>query len=238
MRGRISAGAITMVAAGALLPGLPALAQDERELPRPVIIAPPVSPPAPVFPPRGLARDPQPRENPGLWVTPEDYPRDALLSQQEGTVRFRLEVDETGTASGCLVTMTSGTPSLDEAACRLLRERAVFRPALDRDGKPTAGHYSSAVRWVIPEPNFILPPASGAVIFSFVVERDGKISSCEIEQAEGVAAQELARFSPCPKVGTQFEPYRDESGNPVRKRVITTFQTDVIDLLEGAAPQD
>ena len=89
----------------------------------------------------GEAADSGPRPpvlKPGTW--PVDYPRDAVWREQEGRVSVRLAVDEKGKVTGCLVTVSSGFPLLDEATCRTAR-RARFEPALDASGSPTTGIY-------------------------------------------------------------------------------------------------
>lgn len=211
--------------------------------PPPPIRISPVPPPAPAPPPRrGLARDPEPLGNPALWATVSDYPRDALRTEQQGTVRFRLTVDPQGRVADCSVTGSSGVVSLDETTCRLMRERALFRSARDTAGKPTVGFYSNSVRWLIPEtsvpPPRVPPPEAGGFTISFVVERDGTTTGCEVT-GSGFPEQGLDPLTLCPGDG-EFQPYKDENGIPVRKRLTTTMRIDVADLPdvpdEAAAP--
>ncbi|WP_338465704.1 energy transducer TonB [Novosphingobium sp. ZN18A2] len=93
---------------------------------------------------------PKPAGNPGAWITPGDYPAAALKAGKEGAVQFSLQVDASGTPTGCSVTKGSGEPSLDEATCRLISQRAHFTPATGKNGKPVAGTYANTVRWVLP----------------------------------------------------------------------------------------
>lgn len=103
-------------------------------------------PPLPV-----LVRGARPKGNPGLWVTPNDYPAADLRQEHSGVTRFRLEVGADGKAKDCTVTGSSGHPGLDQAACARLLARARFDPAIDSTGARLAGSYSSSVRWQIPE---------------------------------------------------------------------------------------
>ena len=108
---------------------------------------PPAAPPPPKFQPKGAA----PKSNPGSWATTEDYPSRALREEREGTTRFRVTVGPDGRVVDCQVTGSSGSPDLDEAACKNITRRARFNPATDGEGKPTTGSYSNAIRWVIPK---------------------------------------------------------------------------------------
>jgi protein TonB len=118
----------------------------------PALIVPPapVAPPAPP-PPRFTPKRPTPRGNPGSWATTDDYPSRALREEKEGVTRFSVTVNTDGRVTDCTVTGSSGTPELDEAACRAITRRARFHPATDGDGNPTTGTYSNSVRWQIPK---------------------------------------------------------------------------------------
>lgn len=109
---------------------------------------PPAGPPPP---PPTLARSARPID-PGAWVTQEDYPIGALATNQQGAVRFRVEVAMDGTVSGCTVTESSGWPLLDEMTCSLLTVRARFTPATDARGNRITGSYSNRIRWQLPPP--------------------------------------------------------------------------------------
>ena len=65
-----------------------------------------------------------------------DYPSEALYRNQEGQAQFLLLIDEQGKVAGCHVSKPSGIPALDGMGCQAIRERARFKPALDRAGRP------------------------------------------------------------------------------------------------------
>lgn len=113
-------------------------------------------PAGPPVPPPTLARAPRPIE-PGSWVTQDDYPIGALATNQQGAVRFRVDVALDGTVSGCAVTESSGWPLLDEMTCSLLTLRARFTPATDARGNRTVGTYSNRIRWQLPAPPPVAP---------------------------------------------------------------------------------
>jgi protein TonB len=119
--------------------------------PAPVVrIVPPAAPPAPP-PPRFTPKGAQPKGNPGSWQSADDYPSRALREEREGVTGFSVTVGSDGRVTGCSVTRSSGSPDLDEAACRLVQRRGRFTPATDGEGQPTTGSWSSSVRWTIPK---------------------------------------------------------------------------------------
>lgn len=93
----------------------------------------------------------KPKGNPGLWVTPNDYPTDDLRREHTGTTRFRLTIEPDGRVGDCAITVSSGWPGLDAATCAKLASRARFEPATDSTGARTRGSYSGAVSWRMPE---------------------------------------------------------------------------------------
>ena len=115
--------------------------------------APSVAPPPPPPPPPTVdkSRPGKPRNNPGSWATPNDYPSRALQQEREGTTGFRVTYGADGKVIDCQVTSSSGHADLDAAACSNIKRRARFDPALDREGNPSGGSYSNRVTWRIPK---------------------------------------------------------------------------------------
>jgi len=116
----------------------------------PAVIVPPPAPPAPP-PPRFTPKSAVPKGNPGSWATPDDYPPRALREEREGVTGFSVTVGTDGRVTGCSVTRSSGSPDLDDAACKLITRRARFTPATNGEGQPITGSYSNSVRWTIPK---------------------------------------------------------------------------------------
>ncbi|MEO0643708.1 MAG: energy transducer TonB [Pseudomonadota bacterium] len=77
----------------------------------------------------------------------QSYPARALAAGLEGSVAVSLTVSSGGRVSACRVTQSSGETVLDEAACTAFARYARFRPALDPQGQPTRGLYSTSVRY-------------------------------------------------------------------------------------------
>jgi protein TonB len=119
--------------------------------PPPAPIVPVALPPAPAAPPPPPPPPPPkpaaPRNNPGTWATPNDYPSRALREERTGTTTFRVTISPDGRVASCSITGSSGHADLDEATCKNVTRRARFE-------KPSEGYgntYSNRVRWVIPE---------------------------------------------------------------------------------------
>jgi TonB family protein len=83
------------------------------------------------------------------YVSNDDYPPEALARGEQGTTCFSLIVGVDGRVRNCMVTASSGSMSLDETTCRILRERARFRPAMLNTGQPTEDIVHSRMTWRI-----------------------------------------------------------------------------------------
>ncbi len=131
----------------------------------PVIAAPPVitqpapppvihetAPPAPPPPPPPvISQAAQAKGNPQSWVTADDYPPAAQREGRQGTVGLTWQINEQGKVENCQVTQSSGSPDLDDTACRLVTRRGKYAPAKDQSGKPMRATASSRFRWVLPQ---------------------------------------------------------------------------------------
>jgi len=78
------------------------------------------------------------------------YPPRALAAGEQGSVRFRAEVDEKGSVMACKVTSGSGFARLDSETCDLIVNHATFRPTLDGEGKARDAVHDGIVNWRIP----------------------------------------------------------------------------------------
>jgi protein TonB len=122
---------------------IPPPAPPARVIPPPAPAGPPPAPPAP-----SQARGARTKNERG-WAAriQENYPARALREEIEGTVGVRVTVTPDGRATGCSVTASSGSDILDAAACAGMERYARFDPALDNDGNPTTGSYSTRVTY-------------------------------------------------------------------------------------------
>ena len=132
----------------------PPVVQTVRQAPPPVVTpsappapvarpAPPPPPPVKTVPPRSAVGDLQ-----GLFRG-DDYPLSAIERDEQGSVIVRLTIGTNGRVSGCNVTSSSGSRTLDNATCQILQSRAKFTPARDNRGNLTTDTVSQRIRWVL-----------------------------------------------------------------------------------------
>lgn len=171
----------------------------------------------------------EPLSNPGTWVTPADYPKEALDERAEGTSSFSLTISANGKVKSCSITGSSGFAALDEQTCRLLIAKGSFRPALDENGKQVEGEWRNAILWTIPE-EFTFPFRSERTTrITLVQEKDGVISSCKAEGFDNESAEknicEQAKADLAWPEGHTYEPDR-------KKIVLTRTEIREISVLE------
>jgi protein TonB len=119
--------------------------------PPPVVITP-TAPPAPPPPPAPVvSKAAGAKGDPAQWVTSDDYPPAALREEREGVTKVTWQINEQGRIENCSVTASSGSPDLDETACRVLTRRGRYSPAMDQSGKPMRTTQSRTIRWQIPK---------------------------------------------------------------------------------------
>ncbi len=92
----------------------------------------------------------RPRNDPGRWITTNDYRSNWIARELTGTARFQLEIAADGRVTDCAITGSTGHAALDTATCRLLEQRARFEPARNSKGDAVAGSFANAVRWELP----------------------------------------------------------------------------------------
>lgn len=193
--------------------------------------------------PGGEAADARPpahraRANLASYIADADYPADAIRRHEQGIVGFTLDVDEAGRISACRITGSSGSAALDEATCRIFRERAQFTPALDRRGRPVPDRVSSQVRWVLPDTDgnralanlasyisdadypdeAIQRGEQGIVGFELEIGPDGLVSGCQVLSSSGSSALDEATCS-IMQARARFRPAQDSSRRAVPDRM-------------------
>ena len=89
------------------------------------------------------------------------YPPRALAAGEQGSVRFRAEVDAKGSVMSCKVTEGSGHRRLDRETCDLIVDHATFKPVLDSEGRASEAIHDGIVNWRIPG---AAPPAKVATL--------------------------------------------------------------------------
>jgi hypothetical protein len=88
-----------------------------------------------------------PSTNPSNWIRTEDYPKGMLAKGQSAFVQFRLKVSETGSVTNCAVLEQSSPTSIGSYTCKMISERARFRPAIDREGRNVSDYYIGRLFW-------------------------------------------------------------------------------------------
>jgi len=151
-----------------------------RSVPPPVMMAPPMAPPirmAPPPPPQSPSGTPAQAIGRQGWLSSDDYPAAALRNEEQGTVAVWLDIGTDGRVTGCTISSSSGSPSLDAATCRIFRSRGRFRPARNPAEEPVPGAVRERIRWILPDFDTLpLEPAFAA--FEARVEGGGA-SDCE-----------------------------------------------------------
>lgn len=129
--------------------------------PPPVLAIPsPPPPPPPPPPPGGFPmRRAQPVESLNSLFRASDYPAAALRNEEQGSILYRLTIDKAGRPTACAIVSSSGSPSLDNATCRIIMARARFRPAKNAKGKKMADSVLGRIVWRIPDDPPAPPPA-------------------------------------------------------------------------------
>lgn len=75
-------------------------------------------------------------------ITNRDYPDGvSRYWPRGGAVFIAVRVLPNGRATDCKINRSIGIPAIDQWTCKLVEERAVFRPATDANGRPVAAWY-------------------------------------------------------------------------------------------------
>ncbi|AQR72730.1 hypothetical protein BXU08_02740 [Sphingomonas sp. LM7] len=130
---------------------------------------------------------PRPATPPGSWAKNEDYPDAAIRAGERGSVGFTLDVGANGEVTNCTVDASSGSQTLDDATCTIIRARARFLPARDAKGKPIAARWSSKYRWDLPEA-VLTPISTWHAVAVLEVSGTGDIVSCADESSGAIPA--------------------------------------------------
>ena len=175
--------------------------------------------------------------SPRDWLTNADYPVEAWRNKESGLVRYRLDVDQSGTPVGCEVTYSSASPALDAATCALLTERALFRTVENDEGELVSSTYSNDVYWNPQEPEFL---SSFTIKVGFTVDENGNMKDCQVIKATGALPKGMAETlerDPCPQNSPgDRPPFRDENGVPIEQRLTLTLAAVVEDVPQSSDP--
>ena len=180
-----------------------------------------------------LPRPPRLSKQTQLAVPVEKYPIAAAAAGQQGQTAFLLDVNVNGKVRECIITTSSSFPELDQQTCSIAREW-IFEPALDIEGKPSAGKSAHTLSWRLPKrfprvsmaaPRPVTNPLAkpGSLTLSIEFNDKGKLTDCKTEiVGDGVFGGSLEGQikSACDTgVIRDVPPFLDSTGKPVAKRV-------------------
>lgn len=187
------------------------------------------------------AIDPHPATSPTAWMAISDYPSAALAGHQEGTVGFALQVDSAGNVQSCSIIQSSGSPSLDEGTCALLKIRAKFEPARDAGGHAVAGTFASHVQWVYPQTVAAsvaeVRPIElhgsqriGDGVSVLWIDETGHITKCDKGDSQYKNIPDPEDFCSMFTVGAQFAPPAIYKGRPQKRKVTLTLHIEDVNI--------
>lgn len=84
------------------------------------------------------------------WFASDSYPQAALRAGAEGRVVAKVLVAADGGVADCVPVVSAGNADLDDRTCALIRTRARYRPARDRQGRTIPALQLVATRWTLP----------------------------------------------------------------------------------------
>ena len=85
------------------------------------------------------------------WFVADDYPAEAVSKREHGTTFVMYLVNVSGKTEDCRTVSSSGSKTLDDAACRVITMRARYASAMDVDNKPIALHQIRRTVWRLPD---------------------------------------------------------------------------------------
>lgn len=187
-----------------------------------------------------LAMHPARVVNATAWVTPNDYPPVSIERGEAGTAKVELHVTAEGKVDGCNVQQSTGSPLLDATTCAVIRQRARYEPATDRNGHVTASTDTRTINWAIPNedrpaPAWIPRPLSFGVRVDVDIDDHGKVVDCRTQKSGKMNVDELGEQlgqladSMCAEVGSEAmsAPLKDRNGKAVPSRLNVTITADL-----------
>lgn len=119
-------------------------------------------------------------------ISDEDYPVDAIRNGENGTVTVQFVVSANGRVPVCEVTQSSGSESLDEKSCEIVKARFEYTPARDAKGKAVSETRIQRITWRLPgDPRGPEEMQAFDLAFELVVSPDGTVKSCNLLKFTG-----------------------------------------------------
>lgn len=178
-------------------------------------------------------------------VTSEDYPRQAIVENRGGEVRYALIISTEGKPIRCEIRASSGSEDLDVQTCKLFSSRIRFKPALDANGSPAVSVFQGRTMWWrpgMPTPKPVSVPGSlevtvakmppglkspAATVIVVAVDGAGSVTDCSPsapwaglpshERKKQQLISDVLGQAACTSALSHWkaEPARDEQGHPI-----------------------
>jgi hypothetical protein len=143
-------------------------------------------------------------------ITDADYPRMAIIKEEEGTVTVYFNIGKNGLVYGCVPTGLASSPTLMAETCKLITQRFRYKPELNQKGRPIVSQKTMRIIWRFPDegPGIdIVPSGMGRdVALRLTVTAEGKVIRCEKDvgydwatsYVEDICEVFIERYSPRP----------------------------------------
>lgn len=109
-------------------------------------------------------------------ISDEDYPKQAIASGESGTSVLSFDIGIDGRVSQCRIAQTSGSSTLDDHSCMILRDRFVFDPARDAKGNAIPETKVQRITWRLPVQ--AEPTKPFEIVISYDVDGKGIATNC------------------------------------------------------------
>ena len=184
------------------------------DLPVKAAVAVAVSKPKAVAAPVKLRGKAARAELTGGSISDDDYPPDAIRANASGTTVVSFDIGPDGRVGECGIAKTSGSASLDDKSCALIRERFTFKPARGPNGLPTSETRTQRITWRLPEGP---PPMMNInMTRSYTIGKDGVARDCKVT---GLPTPVVITPEQCAKSAGGMQP-KDKAGAPIEARVV------------------
>lgn len=162
-------------------------------------------------------------------MSDDDYPPDAIRANASGTTTVSFDIGPDGRVGECGIAESSGSISLDDKSCALVRERFTYKPARGPDGSATSETRTQRITWRIPEGSATIAPYD--VTYRYVQGADGVSRDCT---SSGTPKPPVTSTEQCTKAGNGII-MKDKNGKPVAA-IITQRHSQTIELVPTDLP--
>ena len=172
----------------------------------------------------------------GDYIEGFDYPIEAMMAREAGTVGFEVDVALDGSVTGCRITRSSGHDQLDRGTCEVVRERLRYVPARDASGHTVPDIARAEINWQLPSglphvaararsnltayissndypPRAMARGEQGRVAFELEINSEGRVTRCNILRSSGSTLLDVQTCR-IMIVRSHFDPARDAAVNP------------------------